>query len=151
MSTFTLSDSGSAFIGFSLLVPEHLAYLDGAPPLKPQSVSPLVFAHARPVIRGKLGKGVVVGYKTDKLTPTLEKIRTELTQADLVKLLDSYFCHTINALENAMNQLKTNGTACIFIGNPLIVGLYITLYCIELDTFPKAEHTLDKIFQARCC
>ena len=28
--------SGSAFIGFSLLVPEHLAYLDGAQPLKPR-------------------------------------------------------------------------------------------------------------------
>ena len=23
--------------------------------------------------------------------------------------------------------------------------------CIELDTFPKAGHTLDNIFQARCC
>ena len=73
--------SGSAFIGFSLLVPEHLAYLDGAPPLKPQSLSPLVFAHARPVIRGKLGKGVVVGYKTDKLGgPT----QFELTEGRLV-------------------------------------------------------------------
>ena len=59
--------SGSAFIGFSLLVPEHLAYLESAQPLKPQSVSPLVFAHARPVIRGKLGKAVVVGYKSGKL------------------------------------------------------------------------------------
>ena len=73
--------SGSAFIGFSLLVPEHLAYLDGAPPLKPQSLSPLVFAHARPVIRGKLGKGVVVGYKTDKLGgPT----QFDLTEGRLV-------------------------------------------------------------------
>ena len=59
--------SGSAFIGFSLLVPEHLAYLDGAQPLKPKSVSPLVFAQARPVIRGKLGKAIVVGYKPGKL------------------------------------------------------------------------------------
>ena len=73
--------SGSAFIGFSLLIPEHLAYLDGAPPLKPQSLSPLVFAHARPVIRGKLGKGVVVGYKTDKLGgPT----QFDLTEGRLV-------------------------------------------------------------------
>ena len=73
--------SGSAFIGFSLLVPEHLAYLDGAQPLKPQSVSPLVFAHARPVIRGKLGKAVVVGYKSGKLGgPT----QFELTEGRLV-------------------------------------------------------------------
>ena len=59
--------SGSAFIGFSLLVPEHLGYLDGALPLKPNSVSPLVFAQARPVIRGKLGKAIVVGYKSGRL------------------------------------------------------------------------------------
>ena len=59
--------SGSAFIGFSLLIPEHLAYLDGAQPLKPKSVSPLVFAQARPLIRGKLGKAIVVGYKPGKL------------------------------------------------------------------------------------
>lgn len=73
--------SGSAFIGFSLLVPEHLAYLDGAQPLKPQSVSPLVFAHARPVIRGKLSKAVVVGYKVGKLGgPT----QFELTEGRMV-------------------------------------------------------------------
>ena len=59
--------SGSAFIGFSLLVPEHLPYLDHALPLKPKSASPLVFAQARPVIRGKLGKAIVVGYKPGKL------------------------------------------------------------------------------------
>jgi putative ABC transport system permease protein len=72
--------SGSAFIGFSLLVPEHLAYLGGAQPLKPESVSPLVFAHARPVIRGKPGKAVVVGYKPGKLGgPT----RFDLTEGRL--------------------------------------------------------------------
>ena len=59
--------SGGAFIGFSMLNPEYLAYLDHATGLKPKSVSPLVFAQARPVIKGKSGKAIVVGYQKDKL------------------------------------------------------------------------------------
>lgn len=59
--------SGSAFIGFSLLVPEYLGYLHDIPALEPNSVSPLVFAQARPVIKGKHRKAVVVGYKSGKL------------------------------------------------------------------------------------
>jgi putative ABC transport system permease protein len=59
--------SGSAFIGFSLLVPEYLSYLKDIPALEPNSASPLVFAQARPVIRGKHGKAVIVGYKPGKL------------------------------------------------------------------------------------
>jgi putative ABC transport system permease protein len=59
--------SGSAFIGFSLLVPEYLAYLNEAPGLKPSSATPLIFAQARPTIRGKKSKAVIVGYKLGKL------------------------------------------------------------------------------------
>ena len=59
--------SGGAFIGFSLLVPEYLAFLRHDKRLTADSVSPLVFAQARPIIRGKAGKAIVVGYKRDKL------------------------------------------------------------------------------------
>ena len=58
--------SGGAFIGFSLLVPEYLAFLRHDKRLTANSVSPLVFAQARPIIRGKAGKAIVVGYKRDK-------------------------------------------------------------------------------------
>jgi len=58
--------SGGAFIGFSLLVPEYLAFLRHDKRLTADSVSPLVFAQARPIIRGKAGKAIVVGYKRDK-------------------------------------------------------------------------------------
>ncbi|MCZ6677742.1 MAG: ABC transporter permease [Candidatus Poribacteria bacterium] len=72
--------SGSAFIGFSLLNPEYLGYLNMSPELEPNSVSPLVFAQARPVIRGKHGKAVMVGYKIGKLGgPT----KYELTEGRL--------------------------------------------------------------------
>lgn len=59
--------SGGAFIGFSLLVPEYLAFLRHDKRLAANSVSPLVFAQARPIIRGKAQKAIVVGYKRDKL------------------------------------------------------------------------------------
>ena len=58
--------SGGAFIGFSLLVPEYLAFLRHDKRLTSDSISPLVFAQARPIIRRKAGKAIVVGYKRNK-------------------------------------------------------------------------------------
>ena len=89
--------------------------------------------------------------KADRLiqTPTLEKIRTELTRDDLVKLLDSYFCHTINALENAMNQLKANGTACIFIGNPLIDGIKVEIWRILMEYFTDKGYFFENLYEDR--
>ena len=89
--------------------------------------------------------------KADRLiqTPTLEKIRSELTRADLTKLLDSYFCHTINALENAMNQLKANGTACIFIGNPLIDGIKVEIWRILMEYFTDNGYFFENLYEDR--
>ena len=75
--------------------------------------------------------------KADRViqTETLDKIRKMLTRDDLRKRLDSYFCHTINALENAMNQLKPNAAACIFVGNPRIDGIIVELWRILTEYF----------------
>ena len=54
--------SGGAFIGFSLIVEEYMAFLNAGQGLVPNSASPLVFAQARPTIRGKSKKAIVVGY-----------------------------------------------------------------------------------------
>lgn len=59
--------SGGAFVGFSMINPEYLAYLNNSKDLKPKSASQLVFAQARPVIKGKTGKAIVVGYQEGKL------------------------------------------------------------------------------------
>ena len=55
--------------------------------------------------------------KADRLiqTETLDKVREMLTRDDLQKRLDSYFCHTVNALENSMHQLNPSAAACIFV------------------------------------
>ena len=58
--------SGGAFIGFSLLIEENMAPLNAARELKEGSLSPLIFAQARPIVRGKSTKAIVVGYMTDK-------------------------------------------------------------------------------------
>ena len=89
--------------------------------------------------------------KADRViqTPTLEKIRTELTRADLIKLLDSYFCHTINALENSMNQLRANATACIFIGNPLIDGIKVEIWRILMEYFTANGYFFENLYEDR--
>ncbi|RKU10744.1 adenine specific DNA methylase Mod [Candidatus Poribacteria bacterium] len=99
----------------------------------------------------KLSRLEIPYRKADRLiqTPTLEKIRSELTREDLVKLLDSYFCHTINALENAMDQLKANGTACVFIGNPLIDGIKVEIWRILMEYFTDNEYLFENLYEDR--
>ena len=99
----------------------------------------------------KLSRLEIPYRKADRLiqTPTLDKIRAELTRTDLVKLLDSYFCHTINALENAMNQLKSNGTACIFIGNPLIDGIKVEIWRILMEYFTNIGYSFENLYEDR--
>jgi putative ABC transport system permease protein len=59
--------SGGAFIGFSMVVEEYMAFLNSARGLTPDSAAPLVFAQARPTVRGKSTKAIVVGYKLGQL------------------------------------------------------------------------------------
>jgi DNA modification methylase len=89
--------------------------------------------------------------KADRViqTKTLDSIRTDLNRNDLIKLLDSYFCHTINALENSMNCLKSNATACIFVGNPLIDGIKVEIWRILMEYFTERGFVFEKIYEDR--
>ena len=89
--------------------------------------------------------------KADRViqTETLDKIRDILTRDDLQKRLDSYFCHTINALENAMNQLKPNAAACIFVGNPRIDGITVELWRILAEYFTERGFVFEKVYEDR--
>ena len=82
-------------------------------------------------------------------TETLDKIREMLTRNDLQKRLDSYFCHTINALENSMRQLKLNAAACIFVGNPRIDGILVEIWRILAEYFMERGWTLEKVYEDR--
>ena len=82
-------------------------------------------------------------------TETLDKVRERLTRDDLQKRLDSYFCHTINALENSMRQLKLNAAACIFVGNPRIDGIIVEIWRILAEYFMERGWTLEKVYEDR--
>lgn len=87
--------------------------------------------------------------KADRIiqTETLDKIRDMLTRDDLRKRLDSYFCHTVNALENSMNQLKPNAAACIFVGNPRIDGIIVEIWRILAEYFTERGFVFEKVYE----
>ena len=89
--------------------------------------------------------------KADRIvqTETLDKVRETLTREDLCKRLDSYFCHTVNALANAMAQLKPNSAACIFVGNPRIDGITVELWRILAEYFTARGWTFEKVYEDR--
>ena len=89
--------------------------------------------------------------KADRIvqTETLDKVREMLTRDDLHKRLDSYFCHTVNALENAMNQLKPSAAACIFVGNPRIDGITVEIWRILMEYFTEHGWTFEKVYEDR--
>ena len=89
--------------------------------------------------------------KADRViqTETLDKVRETLTREDLRKRLDSYFCHTVNALENSMNQLKSKAAACIFVGNPRIDGITVEIWRILAEYFTECGWTFEKVYEDR--
>ena len=89
--------------------------------------------------------------KADRMiqTETLDKVREMLTRDDLRKRLDSYFCHTVNALENSMNQLKPNAAACIFVGNPRIDGITVEIWRILAEYFTERGWAFEKVYEDR--
>ena len=89
--------------------------------------------------------------KADRViqTETLDKVREMLTRDDLHKRLDSYFCHTVNALENSMNQLKPSAAACIFVGNPRIDGITVEIWRILMEYFTEHGWKFEKVYEDR--
>ena len=89
--------------------------------------------------------------KADRViqTETLDKVREMLTRDDLQKRLDSYFCHTVNALENSMNQLKPDAAACIFVGNPRIDGITVEIWRILAEYFTERGFAFEKVYEDR--
>ncbi len=89
--------------------------------------------------------------KSDNIvhTPSLDIVRNKLTRKDLCNRLDSYFCHTLNALENSINQLKPNGVACVFVGNPRIDGIEVELWRIISEYFTERGFTFEKVYEDR--
>lgn len=79
-------------------------------------------------------------------TQTLNKVRAELIRKDLHKIINSYFDHTISALEKATLKLKKGGKACIFVGNPKIDGIEVETWRILTEYFTKKSFLPYAIF-----
>ena len=99
----------------------------------------------------KLARLEIPYRKADRIiqTKTLAEIRAALTRNDLIDLLNSYFCHTLNALENSMNSLKPNATAAIFVGNPLIDGIKVEIWRILMEYFTERGFVFEKVYEDR--
>lgn len=82
-------------------------------------------------------------------TETLNQVRLSLEKDNLHKILDSYFCHTINALENATRKLKQGGKACIFVGNPKVDGVEVETWRILMEYFRDHGFIFDIVFEDR--
>ena len=99
----------------------------------------------------KLSRLEIPYRKADRViqTETLDKVRDKLTRKDLHNRLNSYFCHTINALENSMNRLKPSAAACIFLGNPRIDGIEVELWRILTEYFSERGFSHEKVYEDR--
>ena len=80
-------------------------------------------------------------------TKTLEEIKSQLRRDDLIKVLDSYFCHTINALESAMSRLKKGAKACIFIGSPKCDEVEVESWKIVMEYFADKGYSLEGVYE----
>ncbi len=79
-------------------------------------------------------------------TYTLNEIRKQIENDKLIKILNSYFDHTIASLENSMNLLKKGGKACIFVGNPKIDGIEIETWRIFTEYFTEKGFKFEIVF-----
>lgn len=82
-------------------------------------------------------------------TETLHKIREELQVKKLTNMLNSYFCYTIQALENATINLKKGALACIFVGNPKVDGIEVETWRIINEYFTEKGFHFRAIYEDR--
>jgi len=99
----------------------------------------------------QVGKLEIPYRKADQTveTETLNAIRRQLERDDLIAMLDSYFCYTLQALDNAMHNLRPSGKACIFVGNPKIDGIEIETWRIIAEYFADRGLRFEHVFEDR--
>lgn len=100
----------------------------------------------------KLGKLEIPYFrKADTLieTETLNQVRERLERIDLIALLDSYFCYTLQAIENATSRMRLNGKACIFVGNPKVDGIEVETWRIISEYLTARGFRFEHVFEDR--
>lgn len=87
--------------------------------------------------------------KPDRIvrTETLDALKAEVGRERLVRMLDSYFCHTITALENAAARLAPGSRACIFTGNPKTDGKTVEIWRILAEHFSGRGYAVEGVYE----
>jgi len=80
-------------------------------------------------------------------TPSLDQVKQQINRTDLKAILDSYFYHTISALENASKYLISGGVLCIFVGSPKIDGIKIEIWRIFTEYFTEKGYHQEVIYE----
>ena len=80
-------------------------------------------------------------------TPTLNNVRERLQRQRLRRLLDSYFDHTIAALENNAALLRKGGKLCVFIGNPKVDGIEVETWRVFAEYFMERGFRFEAVFE----
>jgi hypothetical protein len=80
-------------------------------------------------------------------TETLDALKAEVSREGLVRMLDSYFYHTIRALENAMARLEPGSRACIFAGNPKTDGKTVEIWRILAEHFSGRGYRVERVYE----
>ncbi|BDQ01955.1 DNA methyltransferase [Ignavibacterium sp.] len=80
-------------------------------------------------------------------TPSLDALKEKIERKDLIELVDSYFCHTLNTFKNAMYHIKDGGIICIFIGNPKVDGEEVEIWKIFREYFEKLDFKLIEVLE----
>ena len=153
--------SGGAFIGFSLIVEEYMAFLNAGQGLVPDSASPLVFAQARPNVQGKSTKAIIVGYKLGKLggpkraiegrmfTPSILKTIAPKTQSRMKWLLmRKWVWKSESRLPSAMRRYglsEKRKASCSFWTPPLLFMDVRIAQKLLLGTTPHVNMMVAKV------
>jgi len=80
-------------------------------------------------------------------TPTLNAVRARLQHQKLHRLLDSYFDHTLAALENNGGLIRKGGKLCVFIGNPKVDGIEVETWRIFAEYFAERGFKFEVVFE----
>jgi hypothetical protein len=80
-------------------------------------------------------------------TDTIDGIKARIARKNLIPLLDSYFCHTIRALQNAMDSVKPGGRVCIFNGNPTLDGITVEIWRVFAEYFAEGGWSVEGVYE----
>jgi DNA modification methylase len=79
-------------------------------------------------------------------TNLINLYRSKLTDKRLIKIYNSYFELLIKSLNNAISNVKKNGSICLFVGSPKINNIEMPIYQILIEYYLNNGLKLKDLF-----